>query len=96
MKKAANWGDPYANMMPISICCRHMTQHGVQRPSGDRIKVKYWGIPTELVTPSIAPVIDILRAMQLTEPLPIRIVPALNTLLRMTARFSTNIPSMKP
>jgi len=28
-QKAANWGDPYANMMPISICCRHMTQHGV-------------------------------------------------------------------
>jgi hypothetical protein len=79
---------------PIRFSFRHTTRQDMWRPSGDRIRVKCSGIPTELVTLSIAPVFDKLRTMQLMEPLPIKMVPALNTLWRGAARFSCSDDGM--
>jgi hypothetical protein len=85
----------YSNATPIRFSVRHAKRQGTWCPSGDMIRVKRIGIPTELVTWSIAPALDLSRTMQLIQPLSNRIVPALNTLLRTTARFSITIPSMK-
>jgi hypothetical protein len=85
---------PYSNVTPIRFSFRHTTRQDMWRPSGDRIRVKCSGIPTELVTLSIAPVFDKLRTMQLMEPLPIKMVPALSTLWRGAARFSCSDDGM--
>ena len=59
----------YSNATPIRCSVRHATRQETWRPSGDMIRVKRSGIPTELVTWSIAPAFDLSRSMQLIQPL---------------------------